>query len=189
MLMTLRTLTLLLVVSATPALAQIPDALLDNFRPREVGPAFMGGRTVDLAVYEEDPAIFYAATASGGLLKTVNGGNSWVNVFDRQSTVSIGDVAINPTDHNVIWVGTGEANNRQSSSWGDGIYKSTDGGRTWQHMGLRESHHIGPHRRQPAGYRYRLRSRARTPVGCKPGAWSVHDDRRRTELATRAQLE
>ena len=143
MLMTLRTLTLLLVVSATPALAQIPDALLDNFRPREVGPAFMGGRTVDLAVYEEDPAIFYAATASGGLLKTVNGGNSWVNVFDRQSTVSIGDVAINPTDHNVIWVGTGEANNRQSSSWGDGIYKSTDGGRTWQHMGLRESHHIG----------------------------------------------
>ena len=73
----------------------------------------------------------------------MNGGNSWENVFDRQSTVSIGDVAVNPTDPNVIWVGTGEANNRQSSSWGDGIYKSTDGGRTWQHMGLRESHHIG----------------------------------------------
>ncbi len=143
MLTTLRTLIPLMVVSATPVLAQMPEALLDNFRPREVGPAFMGGRTVDLAVYEEDPAIFYAATASGGLLKTVNGGNSWENVFDRQSTVSIGDVAINPTDPNVIWVGTGEANNRQSSSWGDGIYKSTDGGRTWQHMGLRESHHIG----------------------------------------------
>ena len=143
MLMTLRTLIPLLVLSATPVLAQIPETLLDNFMPREVGPAFMGGRTVDLAVYEEDPAIFFAATASGGLLKTVNGGNSWVNVFDRQSTVSIGDVAISPTDPNVIWVGTGEANNRQSSSWGDGIYKSTDGGRTWQHMGLRETHHIG----------------------------------------------
>ncbi len=143
MLRTLRTLIPLLVVSATPVLAQMPEPLLDNFRPREVGPAFMGGRTVDFAVYEEDPAIFYAATASGGLLKTLNGGNSWENVFDRQSTVSIGDVAINPTDPNMIWVGTGEANNRQSSSWGDGIYKSTDGGRTWQHMGLRESHHIG----------------------------------------------
>ena len=143
MLTTLRTLIPLLVVSATPILAQMPEPLLDNFRPREVGPAFMGGRTVDFAVYEEDPAIFYAATASGGLLKTLNGGNSWENVFDRQSTVSIGDVAINPTDPNMIWVGTGEANNRQSSSWGDGIYKSTDGGRTWQHMGLRESHHIG----------------------------------------------
>ena len=143
MLTTLRTLIPLLVVSATPVLAQMPEPLLDNFRPREVGPAFMGGRTVDFAVYEEDPAIFYAATASGGLLKTLNGGNSWENVFDRQSTVSIGDVAINPTDPNMIWVGTGEANNRQSSSWGDGIYKSTDGGRTWQHMGLRESHHIG----------------------------------------------
>ena len=143
MLMTLRTLILLLVVSATPVLAQMQEGLLDNFKPREVGPAFMGGRTVDFAVYEEDPAIFYAATASGGLLKTVNGGNSWENVFDRQTTVSIGDVAINPTDPNVVWVGTGEANSRQSSSWGDGIYKSTDGGGTWQHMGLRESHHIG----------------------------------------------
>ena len=143
MLMTLRTLILLQVVSATSVLAQMPEALLDNFRPREIGPAFMGGRTVDFAVYEEDPAIFYAATASGGLLKTVNGGNTWENVFDRQTTVSIGDVAINPTDPNVIWVGTGEANSRQSSSWGDGIYKSTDGGGTWQHMGLRESHHIG----------------------------------------------
>ena len=143
MLMTLRTLILLQVVSATSVLAQMPEALLDNFRPREIGPAFMGGRTVDFAVYEEDPAIFYAATASGGLLKTVNGGNTWENVFDRQTTVSIGDVAINPTDPNVIWVGTGEANSRQSSSWGDGIHKSTDGGGTWQHMGLCESHHIG----------------------------------------------
>jgi photosystem II stability/assembly factor-like uncharacterized protein len=103
----------------------------------------MSGRVVDLAVFEDDPSIFYAASASGGLLKTGNGGASWTNVFDSQPTVSIGDIAINPTDPSVVWVGTGEANNRQSSSWGDGIYKSTDGGKTWKHMGLRETQHIG----------------------------------------------
>ena len=103
----------------------------------------MAGRVTDFAVYEDDPSIFYVASAGGGLLKTINGGNTWENVFDSQTTVSIGDVAINPTDPNVVWVGTGEANNRQSSSWGDGIYKSTDGGKTWKHMGLRDSQHIG----------------------------------------------
>src|SRR5262245_20357177 len=141
--MKLRMLLAVFAFSVSTALAQLPDSLLENFKPREIGPAVMAGRVVDFAVYEEDPAIFYAASASGGLLKTVNGGTTWENVFDRQATVSIGDVAINPTDPNVVWVGTGEANNRQSSSWGDGIYKSTDGGKTWKHMGLRESHHIG----------------------------------------------
>src|SRR5437867_297969 len=125
------------------ATAQLSESLLNSFKPREIGPATMGGRTVDFAVYEDDPTIFYAASASGGLLKTVNGGNTWENVFDRQSSVSIGDVAINPTDPNVVWVGTGEANSRQSSSWGDGVYKSTDGGTSWKQMGLSESHHIG----------------------------------------------
>ncbi len=136
--------TLLVSPSFTSQLrAQLPESLFDNLKPRAVGLATMGGRTVDFAVYENDPAIFYAASASGGLLKTVNGGNTWENVFDRQSTVSIGDVTINPADPNIVWVGTGEANNRQSSSWGDGIYKSSDGGKTWTHMGLRASHHIG----------------------------------------------
>ena len=131
------------VFSATTVFAQVPESIFDGISRREIGPAVMAGRTVDFAVYEDDPAIFYAASASGGLLKTINGGNTWENVFDSQTTVSIGDVAINPTDPNVVWVGTGEANNRQSSSWGDGIYKSTDGGKTWKHMGLRESQHIG----------------------------------------------
>lgn len=127
----------------TIATAQLPESFLANLTPRSIGPAAMGGRTVDFAVYGADPAIFYAASASGGLLKTINGGTSWENVFDRQGTVSIGDVAINPSDPDVVWVGTGEANSRQSSSWGDGIYKSADGGRTWKHMGLRETRHIG----------------------------------------------
>jgi photosystem II stability/assembly factor-like uncharacterized protein len=134
---------LTLLLSASSVFAQIPETIFDGIARRDIGPVFMSGRITDLAVYEADPAIFYAASASGGLLKTTNGGNSWENVFDSQATVSIGDVAINPTDPNVIWVGTGEANNRQSSSWGDGIYKSVDGGKTWKHMGLRDSQHIG----------------------------------------------
>jgi hypothetical protein len=123
-----------LCVFTAAAWAQLPESTLADLKPRAIGPAVMGGRTVDFAVYEPDPSLFYVASASGGLLKTVNGGTSWENVFDRQGSVSIGDVAINPSDPSVVWVGTGEANNRQSSSWGDGIYKSTDGGRrgnTW----------------------------------------------------------
>src|ERR1700752_2012665 len=134
---------MLCVLSATAAAAQVPESIFDGIARRAVGPAIMAGRVADFAVYEDDPSIFYVASAGGGLLKTVNGGNTWENVFDSQTTVSIGDVAINPTDPNVVWVGTGEANNRQSSSWGDGIYKSTDGGKTWKHMGLRDSQHIG----------------------------------------------
>ncbi len=134
---------LLLLAGAGPLAAQIPAPFLESFEPRAIGPATMSGRTVSLAVYEEDPAIFYAASASGGLLKTVNGGTSWTNVFDRQGTVSIGAVAIQQDDPDVVWVGTGEANNRQSSSWGDGVYKSTDGGESWEHVGLRETHHVG----------------------------------------------
>lgn len=130
-------------VSASPALAQVPESVFAGITPRSVGPAIMMGRITDLAVHEDDPSVFYAASASGGLLKTVNGGETWENVFDAQPTVSIGDVAINPTDPNTVWVGTGEANSRQSSSWGDGIYKSFDGGKTWKHSGLRETQHIG----------------------------------------------
>src|SRR5262249_54948685 len=80
---------------------------------------------------------------SGGLWKTVNNGTTWTPVFDRQSTLCLGAVAVAPSDPNVVWVGTGEANARNSVSWGDGVYKSTDAGKTWTHVGLRDSHHIG----------------------------------------------
>lgn len=133
---------------ATLAPAQQPEPALNpewasRFDWRLIGPANMSGRIVDLAVYEADPRIFYVATASGGLLKTVNNGTTFEHQFDRQATVSIGDVAVSATSPDLVWVGTGEHNPRNSVSWGDGVYKSTDGGGTWEHMGLRDSFQIG----------------------------------------------
>jgi photosystem II stability/assembly factor-like uncharacterized protein len=109
---------------------------------REIGPASPAGRIDDFAVLESNPAVFYVATATGGLWKTTNNGTTFETVFDHQPTSSIGDVAIAPHDPNLVWVGTGENNNRQSSSWGDGVYKSADGGKTWKNMGLVNSKHI-----------------------------------------------
>ena len=110
---------------------------------RNIGPATMGGRIDDLAVLESNPAVFYVAAATGGLWKTTNMGTTWEVLFDDlDDAVSIGDIAIPPGDANTVWVGTGENNNRQSSSWGNGVYKSIDGGQTWKHMGLRDSRHI-----------------------------------------------
>ena len=120
-------------------LAQAP---FDSLKFRNIGPATPSGRIDDFAVLESNPAVFYVASATGGLWKTVNMGTTFEPVFDGQGSSSIGDVAIAPTDANLVWVGTGENNNRQSSSWGDGVYKSTDGGKTWANMGLRESKQV-----------------------------------------------
>jgi len=119
------------------------ETLLKDLPWRNIGPAVMGGRIDDVAVVESNPSIVYLATASGGLFKTTNNGTTWEPLFDSQPTSSIGDVALAPSDPNIVWVGTGEANNRQSSSWGNGVYKSTDAGKTWQHMGLADTMHIG----------------------------------------------
>jgi photosystem II stability/assembly factor-like uncharacterized protein len=123
-----------------------PAAPVDPFAGlqfRNIGPATMGGRVDDLAVLESNPAVFYVGTASGGLWKTMNNGTTWEVLFDDlDDVVSIGDIAIAPNDANTVWVGAGENNNRQSGSWGNGVYKSIDGGHTWKHMGLRDSKHI-----------------------------------------------
>src|SRR3954470_10255653 len=114
----------------------------DTLHFRAIGPASMSGRISDLAVYEPNTSIYYVGTAHGGVWKTTNGGTTFEAEFQDQGLISIGDVTVSQSNPDLVWVGTGEANNRQSTSWGDGIYKSTDGGATFQHMGLRRSQHI-----------------------------------------------
>src|SRR3954468_2558203 len=117
---------------------------------RSIGQAVTSGRVVDFAV-PEGPAsqikrpgeLFYVASASGGVWKTTNGGTTWESIFDHQTSASIGDIAVTPSNPDIVWVGTGENNNQRSSSWGDGVYKSENAGRTWTNMGLKKSEHIG----------------------------------------------
>lgn len=139
---------LLLLPLLAPISAQAQNAPLgpEWLKPltwRCIGPANMGGRITALAVCEDDPTTYYVATASGGLLKTVNNGITFEHQFDRQKVVSIGDVCVAPSNRNIVWIGTGESNPRNSASYGDGVYKSADGGKSWQHVGLKESFQIG----------------------------------------------
>lgn len=128
----------------TPAMTERPHGTgpLDRLAFRQIGPGAPSGRIDDFAVLESEPSTFYVATATGGIHKTTNNGVTFTPVFDHEGSSSVGDIAIAPTDANLIWAGTGENNNRQSSSWGDGVYKSADGGRTWKNMGLRASKQI-----------------------------------------------
>ena len=119
------------------------ETAVSHFQYRELGPALMGGRIADLAVVESKPQVFYIATGTGGVWKTENHGTSWTPLFDDQPTSSIGDVTLDQSNPNLVWVGTGEPQNRQSSGWGNGVYKSTDAGNTWRHMGLEGTKHIG----------------------------------------------
>lgn len=123
--------------------AGISAAALGGFRFRNIGPATYSGRIVDIAVHP-NKRTWYVAVASGGVWKTDNAGTTWAPIFDSQADVySVGTVVLDPSDPNVVWVGTGENNAQRSVSYGNGVYRSEDGGRTWQHKGLRESEHIG----------------------------------------------
>lgn len=128
---------------AQPAGSEFLKDWLKAITYRSVGPTRPSGRFVDFAVSSQDSYVFYAATATGSLWKTTNNGQSFEPIFDHEAVFSLGAVACSPQDHNVIWVGTGEANNSRSTYWGDGVYKSVDGGKSWKNMGLRDSHHIG----------------------------------------------
>jgi photosystem II stability/assembly factor-like uncharacterized protein len=110
---------------------------------RNLGPANPMGRMTDLAVPAQDRRTWFVGTAGGGVFRTQNAGTTWTNVSSTFGSVSIGDVAVAPSDAKIVWVGTGEENARNSVQWGDGVYKSTDGGDTWTHMGLRETFQIG----------------------------------------------
>jgi photosystem II stability/assembly factor-like uncharacterized protein len=139
-----------LVAQAPPPPAPLPspinesdDPILKPFVWRSIGPANMGGRIDDIAVVETNPSIIYLGFATGGLWKSTNNGTTWTSIFDRYPVASVGDIAIAPSNPNILYVGTGEPNNRQSSSFGAGVYKSTDAGKSFTYVGLRETQTIG----------------------------------------------
>lgn len=132
--------------SQTSADTQKLDAsILSNLEWRNIGPSVTGGRIIDFAVVESNPKIIFAATASGGAWKSTNAGITWIPVFEKEKTVSIGGIAVAASNPNVVWIGTGEPNarNMRSTSWGNGVYKSEDGGKSWKNTGLELSQHIG----------------------------------------------
>ncbi len=122
---------------------QLSSRTLAALKFRNVGPALTSGRVADLAVNPDNHAEYYVAVASAGVWKTTNHGTTYEPVFDGQGAYSVGCVTLDPSHPQVVWVGTGENNAQRSVGYGDGVYKSTDGGRSWQNMGLKTSEHIG----------------------------------------------
>jgi photosystem II stability/assembly factor-like uncharacterized protein len=137
------TLCLLVVLSFVIAsLAQVDPLLIGGMQWRQIGP-FRGGRVLAVTGVPGDPNTYYFGAVAGGVWKSTNGGVTWAPTFDKQSVSSIGAIAVADADHNILYVGTGEACLRGNISYGDGVYKSTDGGQTWKNMGLKDSRHIG----------------------------------------------
>jgi photosystem II stability/assembly factor-like uncharacterized protein len=116
---------------------------LDALKFRSIGPALTSGRISDFAVNPQNSSEYYVATSSGGVWKTTNAGTTFKPVFDHKGAYSIGCVTMDPHNQNVVWVGTGENNNQRSVAYGDGVYKTIDGGKTWKNMGLESSEHVG----------------------------------------------
>ena len=144
--------TFLLGLPATLLLFSCPTLIAAQFqdlRFRAIGPTVMGGRIHDIEALPTNPAVMYVASASGGLWKSVNKGTTWTPIFDDQPVSTFGDVAIAPSNPDIVWAGTGEQNNRQSTSWGNGMYRSIDAGKTWTHLGLENTRHIGRVRVHP----------------------------------------
>lgn len=121
----------------------ITSSLVSGLKFRGIGPAWASGRIADFAVNPDNPKEYYVGVASGNVWKTTNNGTTWKPIFDNYGAYSIGDVEMDPNNHNVIWVGTGENNHQRALGYGDGIYKSVDGGKSFKNMGLKESRQIG----------------------------------------------
>jgi photosystem II stability/assembly factor-like uncharacterized protein len=132
-------------VAAVAALAgqsELDSNALRGLQFRTIGPSLTTGRLSDVAIDARNPSVWYVAASAGNLWKTENRGNTWTPVFEDYGSYSLGAVTIDPRDSNVVWLGTGENNNQRSVSFGDGVYKSTDAGKTWKRMGLERSEHI-----------------------------------------------
>ena len=147
----MRTTFVLPILAATTLAAQAPphtdsarltNALASGLKLRSIGPALTSGRVADIAVHPADKTVWYVGAAAGGVWKTTNAGISFAPVFDGEGSFSIGAVTIDPRNSSVVWVGTGENNVQRVVAYGDGVYKSVDGGKSWTNMGLRESEHI-----------------------------------------------
>ncbi|MCF8367038.1 MAG: T9SS type A sorting domain-containing protein [Bacteroidales bacterium] len=130
-------------LSEMKAAAKMQNAAPSRFDWEPAGPENIGGRITDIEVNPENPDVFYVAAATGGILKTTDGGQSWDNIFDDKSVITIGDLALDPDNSEIIYAGTGEANASSFNFVGDGIHKSLDGGQTWEHLGLENSGYIG----------------------------------------------
>src|SRR6056297_4172657 len=119
------------------------SSVFSGLAVRNIGPAVTSGRISDFAMHPDGWQTFYAGVSSGGVWKTTNGGITWMPIFDDQGSYAIGVVELDPNDPDIVWVGTGENNAQRSVGYGDGVYKSLDGGRSWKNMGLKDSGHIG----------------------------------------------
>ncbi len=154
----IKTLALLSVVMFAPAVAQeaeedagpgFNEATFSGLAMRSIGPAFMSGRIADIVIDPTDPSTWYVGVGSGGVWKTDNAGTTWTPVFDDQGSYSIGCIALDPSNSNTVWVGTGENVSGRHVGYGDGIYRSRDGGMSWDKMGLESSERIGMIRVDP----------------------------------------
>ena len=139
--------------SPSSGASQLTDVLFKNLKARSIGPAVMGGRVSDIAIDPRNPFVLYIGLGHGGVFKSNDSGVTFDPIFDKQPVLSIGAIAIALSDSDVIWVGSGEANDRNSSDWGNGVYRTTDGGEHWTNVGLNQSRCIARvvvdvHRRQ-----------------------------------------
>ena len=122
--------------------APLSENALAALKARSIGPAVMGGRVSTIALDPTDPATFYVGLGTGGIMKSTNAGASFSAIFEKEAVAAIGAIAVAPSDAKVVWVGTGEANDRNSSSWGNGVYRSEDSGATFKRVGLEASRTI-----------------------------------------------
>jgi len=155
---------------STSLSAQIDPDLLSGLKARSIGPATMSGRVAAIEAVESNPNVVYVGAATGGVWKSINGGQTWAPIFDEQPVHAIGAIAVYQANPDIVWVGTGEANLRNSISYGNGIYKSLDGGRTWKSMGLEKTERI-----------YRIVTHPSNPdvvwVAATGAAWGDSSDR------------
>ncbi len=148
----------------------INSSLVSGLKFRSIGPAWASGRVADFAVNPDNPKEYYVAVASGHVWKTTNNGTTWKPVFDKYGVYSIGDVEMDPNNSNVVWVGTGENNHQRALGYGNGVYKSMDGGKSFKNMGLKESRQIG-------GIVIDPRNSDVVYVACEGSAWGPGGDR------------